>query len=114
VAEDDFAITTRTGEDGTTTVALAGEVDLYRVPEVSWALRMANGGRILVDLREVTFLDSTALALLVREDRSLRHAGRELIVLVGERTPTTALTVTGVDRILRIERAGSDVDGGPS
>ena len=62
-------------------------------------------GRVIVDLQDVTFLDSTTLALLVREHRRLQSAGHELIVLVGEQTPLTVFAVTGIDRILTIRPA---------
>src|ERR1041385_5641186 len=61
----DFALTTRAGDDGTTRVELAGELDLHRVPALADALQGA-AGHVVVDLQEVTFLDSTTLALLVR------------------------------------------------
>ena len=99
--EVDFALTSRTQEDGSTLVALAGEVDLHRVPALADALQAAAGG-LVVDLREVTFLDSATLALLVHEHRRLRAAGQELTVLVGEHTPTTVFALTGIERILTI------------
>ena len=102
--EVDFAITTRAQADGSTRVALAGELDLYRVPALAAALEVA-AGRIVVDLQDVTFLDSATLALLVQEHRRLQSAGHELIVLVGEQTPLTVFAVTGFDRILTIRPA---------
>ena len=102
-SEVDFAITTAQA-DGTTRVALAGEVDLYRVPALASALQAATG-RVVVDLQEVTFLDSATLALLVHEHRRLDEEGHGLTVVVSEDTPTTAFTVTGIDRILTIRPA---------
>lgn len=103
-AEVDFEITTRMQADGGTLVALAGELDLYRVPALAAALQAAAGG-VIVDLQHVTFLDSATLALLVQEHRRLQAAGHELIVLVGDQTPTTVFDVTGIDRILTIRPA---------
>lgn len=104
VTEVDFAITTRAQADGSTLVALAGELDLYRTPALAAALQTARG-RIIVDLQDVTFLDSTTLALLVREHRRLQSAGHELIVRIGEQTPLTVFAITGFDRILTIRPA---------
>jgi anti-sigma B factor antagonist len=101
---DDFALTTRAKDDGSTVVALTGELDLHRVPALADALQAAVGD-VVVDLREVTFLDSASLALLVRESRRLEGSGRELIVVVGDRTPTSVFTITGIDRILTIRPA---------
>ncbi len=105
--ELDFAVTNRAAGDGTPIITVAGEIDLYRIPALTQALESAPGtARVVVDLRDVTFLDSTTLALLVREHRRLKEAGRELIVRVGEQTPKTAFAVTGFDRILAIQHDG--------
>ena len=102
----DFALTTRVDHDGTTVVALAGELDLHRAPALADALHAAPG-HVVVDLQAVTFLDSTTLALLVQAHRRLRSVGDELIVVVGEHTPTTVFAITGIDRILTIRSAES-------
>jgi anti-sigma B factor antagonist len=106
--EVDFAITERVEEDGTPVVAVAGELDLYRVPALEQALGSASGSAgVIIDLREATFIDSSTVAFLVQEHLRLQEAGRELVVLVGEHTPTTVFTLTEVDRILAIQYAGS-------
>lgn len=65
-SEVEFAITVEPRGEGTTAVVLAGELDLYRLPAVTEALQSAaSARRVVVDLREVTFLDSTTLGLLV-------------------------------------------------
>ena len=60
--------------NGGLVVRLAGELDLYNVGEVSVALAQAADQapeRLVVDLGEVDFVDSTALGALV-------EAGKEL------------------------------------
>jgi anti-sigma B factor antagonist len=111
--EADFAVRTEQITDGTTVVALGGELDLYRLPALADALQSAASARkVVVDLREVTFLDSTTLALLIKEQRHRRDNGRELLVVVGPQTPLTAFAVTGTDRILTIQPADADGDTG--
>ncbi len=127
----DFSLALERLENGTTVLVLAGEIDLYRAPEIERALDEAieagedrhrwggrcgtlstNGGEnadedrrsVTVDLRSVTFLDSTMLAILLAASGRQRARGSELIVLVGPRTPTTAFEVTGFDRLLAIRR----------
>ena len=99
--------------DGSTLVRLAGELDLYRIPPVAAALQTATG-RTVVDLQDVTFLDSATLALLVQEHRRRLSAAGELIVIVGEQTPTTVFAVTGVDQILTIRPAERSEQAEPS
>ena len=68
--------------NGATVVRLAGELDLYNVSEVSVALAQAAEqapDRLVVDLGEVDFVDSTTLGALVEargglETRLLRAA----------------------------------------
>jgi anti-sigma B factor antagonist len=100
--EVEFSIATRAGRDGTIIVAVAGELDLYRAPTLAEALDAASGTAVVVDLQDVTFLDSTALGVLIKQHRRLREKGAELIVLAGERTPTTPFEVTGVDQLLTL------------
>ena len=100
--EVQFSIATRAGRDGTIVVAVTGELDLYRAPTLTEALDAASGTVVVVDLQDVTFLDSTTLGVLIKQHRRLREAGAELIVLAGERTPTTPFEVTGVDQLLTL------------
>ena len=100
----DFALTARAEYDGRTVVALAGELDLYRAQALTDALQAAEG-QVVVDLQEVTFLDSTTLALFVSEYRRRRAAGLDLTVLVGPRTPKTVFAITGIDRIVAVRSA---------
>jgi anti-anti-sigma factor len=107
----DFALALERLDDGTTVLVLAGELDLYRAPEIEEALVQAIEGRdearrFTVDLRSVTFLDSTALAMLLDATRRQQARGSELIVLVGPQTPTTAFEVTGFDPVLSIRKVG--------
>lgn len=110
----DFALTLERLDDGAPVLVLAGELDLYRAPEIEEALAQAiespdeEPRSLTVDLRSVTFLDSTALAILLETTRRQRARGGELIVLVGPQTPTTAFEVTGFDRLLAIRRMAGD------
>ena len=131
----DFTLTVERLSTGTTTLFLAGELDLYRAPEIEQALaeaiepqrdhdhdqRRAAGGalsadgsevqrprRVVVDLCSVTFLDSTMLVLLLDASRRQRARGGELLVLVGPQTPMTAFEVTGFDGLLAMRRVGAD------
>jgi anti-anti-sigma factor len=64
--------------------------------------------RLAVDLRAVTFLDSTTLVLLLNASHRQDARGGELLVLVGPQTPTTVFEVTGFDRLLTIRRVAVD------
>jgi anti-anti-sigma factor len=54
-------------------VAIVGEIDMATAPEVSRAIDSVHGGaaRVIVDLSEVTFLDSSALNAFVQSQQEL-------------------------------------------
>jgi anti-anti-sigma factor len=69
----------------TSVVALEGELDLGRAPNLKWALvDSVDAGyrQLVVDLSRVTFMDSTALGVLVGVNRSLDVGARLAIVCV--------------------------------
>ena len=87
-------------------VDVAGEIDLYSVVELQRALEAISpeAARVVFDLREVTFIDSTGLAaLLAAARRLLDPAALEL--RVGNPCVERALGVSGLDRRFEIVRA---------
>lgn len=94
------AVTGIDRRDGAIVVVLAGELDLYNAEEVRSALleAVAEGpASLVVDLGEVTFVDSTALGVLV--DIHRRMGGREKFHLAAPGLETRrALEVSGLDR----------------
>ena len=85
-------------------VALSGEVDLYTAPEFHETLLrgVADGARrIVVDLSAVTFLDSTALGVLVGGAQRLPDDGALLIVCGDDRLRRT-LEIVGLDRVFAV------------
>jgi anti-anti-sigma factor len=80
-------------------VAVAGEVDMVSAPAFLQALESARGSsRVVVDLTEVEFFDSSGVAALVRAHQTLSGLGIELRVVA----PPAALA----RRVLEITRLG--------
>jgi anti-anti-sigma factor len=75
----------REGDSGVCVLRLDGELDVARIPAVRDALKPAieeECDKLVLDLSDVTYADSSALGLLVwLSDRIGRHEGK--IVLVG-------------------------------
>jgi len=95
--------------DAAVVVRLGGELDLYNADEVRNALTAAiDGGaeRIVVDMSEVDFVDSTALGVLI-EVRS--KIGHDKLLLAAPQVETRrTLQVSGLDRHLPVH---DSVDG---
>jgi anti-sigma B factor antagonist len=86
--------------DGGCIVRLGGELDLYNAPTIREALTeaSANGpNRVIVDLSEVEFIDSTALGVLI--EARTRLPDRKGFLLAGPGLETRrALEISGLDR----------------
>jgi anti-sigma B factor antagonist len=83
---------------------LAGELDLYNAPALREALHSClerNPRRLVVDLAEVTFVDSTALGALV-EARSKLRGGDGLALASPGLETRRALEISGLDRHLAV------------
>jgi RND superfamily putative drug exporter len=86
--------------DGRTTVEVSGELDLATVGQLRDALAAVEDDEqtLVLDLRELEFLDSVGIGELLAAHRRARAAGRHLILLKSESTPIAhVLATTGVD-----------------
>ena len=79
VNEVDFAITTRAEVDGSTLLAVAGELDLYRAPALAVALRAARG-RVTLDVQDVTFLDKRDLHRTIEQLAAIMPASTQRVL----------------------------------
>src|SRR5213078_419069 len=76
----EFALTEDVLDSDRHVVAVRGEIDLFTAPELKQKLTDAiEGGksRIVVDLTDTTFLDSTALGVLIGAVKRLRAGHRQ-------------------------------------
>jgi anti-sigma B factor antagonist len=81
-------------------VRLGGELDLYNADQVRRALKTAcadSPSRVVVDLSEVEFLDSTALGILI-EARAMMKNPRAFILASPGLETRRALEISGLDR----------------
>ena len=87
-------------DGGATVVRLAGELDLYNAHFVRTTLLeicAERPERLIVDLGDVAFLDSTALGVLIEARKALENRRAFLLVRPGLET-RRALEVSGLDR----------------
>ena len=86
---------------GTTSViALSGELDIYTVPTFRSALDMHDPAReqLVVDLSEVTLLDSSGLGTLVSVLNRAREGNGQLGLVCPQRQIRRVFEITGLRR----------------
>lgn len=93
-----------------------GELDLATSTALRDALAEAcdQGLVVVVDLAEVTFVDSTALGVLVGAARRLQAGGCHLTVRNASGRVHTVLVMTGLDRLFDVEQARPPGPAGPT
>jgi anti-sigma B factor antagonist len=88
---------------GHLTIAFAGELDISSAPNAERALAAAEGERpgvILIDLSDLSFMDSTGLNLIARADGRAREAGRQLRIIRGPESIHRLFRITLLDQRL--------------
>jgi anti-anti-sigma factor len=88
------------------TIAVSGEVDLHAAPV--WRAEMERATslrtRIIVDLADTTFMDSSGLAVLQAAHHRLADDGTALVVRHPNPTVVKILRWTGLDKLVSIEQ----------
>ena len=88
-------------------VRVHGEIDLSNAHEVSSEIGDAMGQearRLVVDLSDITYLDSAGVALLLRLAERLRSRRRQLHLVVPRGSPVRrVLDFTGLPRVIPLE-----------
>lgn len=91
-------------QDGLVQVSLRGELDLSTVGRVQDELQRveANGPPpvLVLDLSQLTFLDSTGLRCVVRADERAREGGHRFVVVKGPEAVQRVFTITRLDERL--------------
>ena len=86
-------------------IALRGELDLeyaYTFDEELRRIEEMEPECICLDLRELTFLDSSGLSRLVAARRRARRAGRRLVLIRGSAAVQRLFALTAVDEAFEI------------
>jgi anti-sigma B factor antagonist len=91
-----------------TIIAVSGELDLASSPALQEELERVSGSDadlLIIDLRELDFMDSTGLSVLVRAHQRAEEQGRRLAMVKGPQQVQRLLSLTGVaDRLTLVDR----------
>ncbi len=100
-------------EDGTTLhLVLAGEIDAYTAPKLKeqlLPLTKENGVKIIVDLEQVNYMDSTGLGVFISALKSTKEYNSELELVQLQDRVRRLFEITSLDSIITID---STVRGG--
>ena len=91
--------------DGIGLIVLGGEVDISSAPRFKREFEQLTGAGhvdIVVDLKGVTFIDSSALGVLVGAVRRLHPLGGRLVVVAEGHAVMRPVTLTGLDQVFTV------------
>jgi anti-sigma B factor antagonist len=86
-------------------IVASGELDISATPRLSTVLAMAAtspGGRLVLDLTDVAFLDSTALGTILKAAAQLDESGTALAVVAPEGPVRRLLEMTNLTQRFRV------------
>lgn len=104
----DFGLTPARVSARVYVLEVGGELDLYTAPRLSsqvGELIALGATGLVVDLTETTFVDSTALHVLLDARKRIRAAGGDLAVVCPNPQVRRIFEVTGVDGLLPLCRS---------
>ncbi len=102
--EQQFRIAARRGQDRLI-LELRGELDMACAPQLDEAVAGADldgSGAVVLDLRGVSFLDSTGLKAIFRARKAVRESGRRFAVTEGSAQVQRLLGLTRLDEHLHV------------
>jgi anti-sigma B factor antagonist len=88
-----------------TVIAVSGELDVATVPRLRAALTEAaerGSTRLVVDLTEVTFVDSVSVGAILHAQKRLGLEGRLAVVLAPSSYARVIFDVVGADAVLDV------------
>jgi anti-sigma B factor antagonist len=90
-------------------VTASGELDAFVADDLADAFGgLSQDERVVVDLTAVSFLDSTALGLLVRAVRDVDGRGGTIRVVLPAGTARRIFEITTLDRLLPVARSRAE------
>ncbi len=98
-------------------VAPAGELDIATAGRLAGELqelRDVGFDRVVLDLRRLTFMDSTGVALLLSEDRCARENGHDFMLIAGAPPIQRVMEICGIARLMRYQSSHADAQPAPA
>lgn len=96
-------------QDGQLTVALTGEIDHHRAKEyiqtITSKIEAYSPGICILDFQEVTFMDSSGIAVVINAMRNMSRLEGKLYISGLGSQPMKVFRASGIDRLVDIKEA---------
>jgi anti-sigma B factor antagonist len=113
--QNQFRVEVR-NEGNAAVIVISGELDLASGPELEEVLERVSGAPtdlLVIDLREVDFMDSTGLSIIVKAHQRFAEEGRRLGLVKGPAQVQRLLDLTGVaERLPLVDSPEELLSGG--
>ncbi len=94
-------------QDGCLTVALTGEIDHHRargyIQSIAGKIEAYAPRTCVLDFSEVTFVDSSGVAVVINALRYMRQLGGQLLLTGLGSQPIKVFRAAGIDKIIQIK-----------
>jgi anti-sigma B factor antagonist len=113
----DFNVVSPVGS-GECVVRARGEIDIYTGPALRDVLRdaaAAGPSQVVIDMAEVTFIDSSGLSVIIGAYKRAQDSGIDLVLRGATARVVRLLEMTGLNRVLTVvSTPASDGMSGPT
>ena len=93
-------------------ITVSGEVDLATSPDLDAAIIAgldSGAGSLVVDLTDVSFMDSSGLGVIVRGLKRCREADKDLDLVIANERVLKVFGITGLDQVIPIHDSLEDI-----
>jgi anti-sigma B factor antagonist len=93
-------------------ITVSGEVDLATSPELDVAIIAAidsGTSSVVIDLTDVSFMDSSGLGVIVRALKRCREAENDLDLVITNERVLKVFGITGLDQVIPIHASIEDI-----
>lgn len=93
-------------------ITVSGEVDLATSPELDTAVIAAidsGTSSVVIDLTDVSFMDSSGLGVIVRALKRCREAENDLDLVITNERVLKVFGITGLDQVIPIHASIKDI-----
>ena len=94
-------------DNGNLTVALTGEIDHHRakgyIQAISAKIEAYTPSQCILDFSEVTFVDSSGIAVVINALRCMNLLGGQLILCGIRQQPMKVFRAAGIDKLVQMK-----------